>query len=75
MVWMSLDDWLNFEPKYSFSEKTKSLMGFVYRVLWILKALWIVLSETVNILRNLQKTKYFRAPKNFTIGVYVHTSL
>ena len=26
-------------------------MDFVYRVLWILKALWIVLSETINILR------------------------
>ena len=32
-------------------------MGYVYidRVLWILKALWIVLSETINILRNLKK--------------------
>ena len=29
-------------------------MDFVHRVLWILRALWIVLSETVNILlRNL----------------------
>ena len=30
-------------------------MGSVYIVLWILKALWIVLSETMNILRKLQK--------------------
>ena len=30
-------------------------MGFVYRILWILKALWIVLSETIIIFRNLQK--------------------
>ena len=28
--------------------------GFVYWVLWILKALWIVLSKTINILINLQ---------------------
>ena len=33
--------------------KKKSVMNFVYRVLWILKAVWIVLSETINILRNL----------------------
>ena len=39
------------------SEKKKNLMGFVYRVLWILKALWIVLSETINILRDLQPKK------------------
>ena len=31
--------------------KKKSLMAFVYRVLWILKALWIALSETIHILR------------------------
>ena len=49
------------KPKYSFgkkwSEEIKSLISFVYRVLWILKALWIVLSETINSLRNLQITK------------------
>ena len=32
-------------------------MDFVYRGLWILKALWIFLSETINILRKLQKQK------------------
>ena len=37
-----------------------------------LKALWIVLSETINILRNLQKN----APESFTIGLYnVQSSL
>ena len=38
-----------------------SLMGFVYRVVWVLKALWIILSETINILRKLHKTKTFSA--------------
>ena len=37
-------------------------MGFVYRVQWILKALWVVLSKTINILRNLQKKKFLDAP-------------
>ena len=32
-------------------------MCSVYIVLWILKALWIILSETINILRKLQQTK------------------
>ena len=35
----------------------KSLMGFVSRFLWILKALWIVLSQTNNIWRNLRPEK------------------
>ena len=30
-------------------------MDFVYRVLWILKALWIILSETINILKKIAK--------------------
>ena len=31
-------------------------MGFVYRVLWILiEALWIVLSETINIFKEIEK--------------------
>ena len=42
---------------YSENEK-KTFMGFVYRVLWIPKALWIVLSEAISILRNLQKHKH-----------------
>ena len=29
-------------------------IGFVYRVLWVLKALLIVLSKTIYVLRNLQ---------------------
>ena len=33
-------------------------MGFVHRILWILKALWIVLSETINNLRNLKKKRF-----------------
>ena len=34
-------------------------MGFVYIVTLVLKALWIVLSETINILRKLHKTNIF----------------
>ena len=30
-------------------------MGFVYSGLWIVKSLWIILSETINIWRKLQK--------------------
>ena len=40
-------------------------MGLVYRVLLILKALWIVLFENINSLKNLHKKK-----ENFTIGLY-----
>ena len=42
-----------------------SLMGFVYRVVWILKALWIVLPETINILRKLPRTNILRCPPKF----------
>ena len=47
-------------------------MGFVYiyRVLWILRALRIILSETINISRNLQPQKkdiLWDALKDFTI--------
>ena len=45
-----------------------SLMGFVYRVVGVLKALWIFLSETVNFLRKLHLTKHFwDAPENSTM--------
>ena len=45
-----------------------SLMGFVYRVVWVLKALWIILSETIKILRKLHKANIFgMPPKNSTI--------
>ena len=30
-------------------------MGFLYIILWIVQALWIILSETINIFRKLQK--------------------
>ena len=45
------------KPMYSFGKWWKlkiSLMGFVYRVVWVLKALWIFMSETINFLRKLQ---------------------
>ena len=66
---------------YNFGKLWKykiSLMGFVYRVLQILLALWIVLSEIINILRKLKKRILFKfcdAPppqkkkKKNTIGV------
>ena len=44
----------------------KNLYGFVYRVLWILKALWIILSETINILRNLHTLTKFRCHREFS---------
>ena len=34
-------------------------MGFIYRVLWIVKALLIGLSEAINILRNLEEFFFF----------------
>ena len=40
-------------------------MGFVYRVAWVLKALWIILSETINILRKLQKITFSGCPPKF----------
>ena len=40
-------------------------MGFVYRVLWNLKALWIVWFETIYILMNLQNTNIFGMPQTF----------
>ena len=40
-------------------------MGFINRFLWILKALWIDLSETMNILWNLQKLTFFGCPQEF----------
>ena len=46
-------------------KKKKSLMAFVYRVLWILKALWIVLSETIHILRKLKNITFWGCPRNF----------
>ena len=36
---------------------------FVYRVVWVLRALWIILSETINMLRKLHKTNIFGMPQ------------
>ena len=50
---------------YSFGKWWKwqiSLMGFVYRVVRILKSLWILLSETIHFLRKLHKTNIFGMP-------------
>ena len=52
-------------PMYSFGKYWKwkfPLMGFVYRFLRVLKALWIILSETIKILRKLHKTNIFGMP-------------
>ena len=40
-------------------------MGFVliYRVVWALKALWIISSETINILRKLRRKKKLGCPR------------
>ena len=57
--WNNISDLL---PMYSFGKWWKwkiSLIGFVYRVGWVLKALWIFLSETINFLRKLHNTKIF----------------
>ena len=40
-------------------------MGFVYRVVGVLKALWIALSETINILRKLHETNISGCPRKF----------
>ena len=56
------------KPMYSFGKwwKLKSyLMGSVYRVIWVLKALWIFLSETINFLRKVHKTNIFGMPPKF----------
>ena len=43
-------------------------MGFVYRVLWILKLLQIVLTVTINILRNLPPPPQKKKKKKKKIG-------
>ena len=56
---------LHLKPMYSFGKWWKwkfSLMGFVYRVVWVLKALWIILSETIHILRKLHLIFFFGMP-------------
>ena len=56
------------KPMYNLGKWWKlkvSLMGFVYRVVRVLKALWIFLSETINSLRKLHKTNIFGMPPKF----------
>ena len=56
------------KPMYSFGKWWKlemSPMGFVCRVLWVLKDLWIFLSETINFLRKLHKTNISGCPRKF----------
>ena len=56
------------KPMYSFGKWwkwKKILMGFVYRVVRVLKALWIILSETINILRKVQKLTFSGCPRKF----------
>ena len=59
--------------------KEISLMVFffpVHRVLWILQAMWIVLSDTIHILRILNNLRIFRDfPENFTTGLYTYLPL
>ena len=53
------------KPMCSFGKWWKwkiSLMGFIYRDIWVLKALWMFLSETINFLRILHKTNIFGMP-------------
>ena len=40
---------------------------FVYRVVWVLEALWTVLSETINVLRKLHKTNIFGMPPKISL--------
>ena len=54
LAWVYSELFFNgLKPMYSFGKwwkwKKFSNMGFVYRVVWILKVLWIFLSETINI--------------------------
>ena len=69
---------LSLKPMYSFGKWWKwkmSLMGFVYRVVWVLKALCIFLSETIHFLRKLHKTKILGCPRKFSHRVmYIHVA-
>ena len=44
-----------FRTSFHVDEKRWCHTSVLYRVLWILKAMWIILSETINILRKLPK--------------------
>ena len=66
------------QPMYSFGKWWKwkcSLMGFVYRVVRVLKALCIFLSETINFLRNCIKLTFLGCPRKFYHrGMYIAPS-
>ena len=70
---------MSLKPKYSLGKKWKykiSLMGFViHRFLWILKALWIVLSKNINIWKICKNIIFRDAPENFTMGLCTYSSL
>ena len=60
--------WYLLKPMYSFGRWwiwKISLMAFVYRVVWVLKALWIFMSETINFLRNGMKLTLLGCPQKF----------
>ena len=66
------------KPMYSFGKRWKwkiSQMGVVYRVVWVLKALWIFLSKTINFLRKLHKTNILGMPQKILPWTYVQSSL
>ena len=53
---------------YSFGKWWKlkiSLIGFVYRVVRVLKALWILLSETIYLRKNCIKLTFSGCPRKF----------
>ena len=53
-------------------EKKNFSNEFVYRVAQVLKAMWIILSETINILRKLHETNIFGMPPKILPQSYVH---
>ena len=69
--------WLYMKSVFFWIVKKKKKVWWVklfIRVLWILKALWIVLSETINILRKLHETNISGMPPpppNFFMVVIV----
>ena len=53
-------------------EKKSLIMDPVSSVLWILKALWIVLSETIIYFLSIWRKKNWDAPENFNIGLWTN---
>ena len=75
---LSIGCWMYLKPMYSLGKWWKSkislksknsLMGFVYRVVWVLKAQWIFLSETINFWENCIKLTFLGCPPKFYHGV------